>query len=452
LSIRIGANIPSLGAQRRLSDTTSSLERTYERLSSGMRINRASDDAAGLAVATSLNADSRLYSTASRNISDGLSLLNIADSALGSQTGIVTRLLELAEQSANGTYSTTQRASLQNEYRALQKEFARIADSTIFNGLKLLRGDRSDGLRELTLQAGITGASNSLLSVRTGDTSFLSGHFNLSTIRSGTYGSNVDGELDAADFDAIISAVSGGDPSSVFSGVFYTTVAGSDGRSYEIAIAAFDYSDDGSFGSSYTNSGQVAVSFALFFKNQNGQWDYATVSDGGVFGSGNDFTVTFDESTGRVIGTSSNSGTSYNVGLTMDGASADLDLDFSGLTFSVNQDQSTQTALDFTGVETAQRSRDSLTILRNRLDSLNTLRGTFGAMMSRLGVALNQVFSARENTIAAESRIKDADIADESAELVRKQILQNIGASVLAQANNQPQIALGLLRNTGRRN
>ena len=109
MAIKIGSNIPSLQAQRRLGEATSSLSKISERLSSGQRINRVSDDAAGLAIADDLNAKSRIFTQAIRNGNDGISLLNIADSAIENLSGVVSRIRELAEQSANGTYSNKQR-------------------------------------------------------------------------------------------------------------------------------------------------------------------------------------------------------------------------------------------------------------------------------------------------------------------------------------------------------
>jgi flagellin len=145
MSVVLGKNISSLQAQRRLGESTSALTQVYERLASGQRINRASDDAAGLSIATTLGAKSRVLGRASLNLGDATSLLTIADSALGAVGSVLTRLGELAEQAANGTYSRTQRTNLNNEFQALQREIRRIAESTEFNGLKLLAGQGTTG-------------------------------------------------------------------------------------------------------------------------------------------------------------------------------------------------------------------------------------------------------------------------------------------------------------------
>ena len=127
MTVKIGSNIASIQAQRRLGEATSSLSTIYERLSSGKRINKASDDAAGLAIADDLNAKTRVYTQAIRNGNDGISVLSIADSANEALGGIVTRIRELTEQSANGTYSNKQRDAIDKEAQALSKEFLRIS-------------------------------------------------------------------------------------------------------------------------------------------------------------------------------------------------------------------------------------------------------------------------------------------------------------------------------------
>jgi flagellin len=285
MSITLGSNIASLQAQRRLSTATDSLGRTYEKLASGQRINRASDDAAGLAIADSLRADQRVATVAIRNANDGISSIGIADAALGQIGGVLSRLSELAEQSANGVYSTTQRSALANEFVALGSEIERIALTTVFNGVKLLSGNAS-----LTLQVGFDSASTSQIS---------------------------------------------------FSGV------------------------------------------------------QGTLSSLGLAGTG-----------------------------------------LSALTYSINAS---------TTDEAQSSSRNALDAIQRAISSLASNRGVLGATESRLNVAINNLSVARENFAAAESRIRDVDVAGEAAELTRLGILQQAGAAVLAQANQQPSLALSLL-------
>ena len=154
MGINIRTNVESLNAQRRLGETSDRLRTAYARLSSGLRITRAADDAAGLAIAEQLRADARIATVSIRNANDGISIIAITDGAMDQMTNVLTRMAELADQSANGVYSVDQRSALQLEFAALGSELQRIAQTTEFNGLKLLSGG---GL--VTLQVGFDGSS-----------------------------------------------------------------------------------------------------------------------------------------------------------------------------------------------------------------------------------------------------------------------------------------------------
>jgi len=286
MGISIGQNIASIQAQRQLAKSTLSRESVFQRLSSGQRINRAADDAAGLAIADSLRAQQRISSVAIRNANDGISLIAIADGALAEIGSVITRLAELAEQSANGVFSLNQRSALQNEFSALGSEIERISNVTEYNGVRLLSGTSS-----IALQVGFDAASTSQIVIN-----------------------NVQGSLQA------------------------------------IGLAG--------------------------------------------------------------VGTSL-----LNVSI-VGGA---------------------------TSLDAQSASRSALDAVNRAIASLAATRGQLGSAESRLRVAINNLESTRENQAAAESRIRDADIAADSAELTRLGILQQAGAAVLAQANQQPAIALSLL-------
>jgi len=168
--ITINSNLAALNAQRRLGQSTRSLRESFERLSSGLRINRAKDDAAGLSISAGLNVDKRVYAQGVRNLNDGISLLNVAEGALSELTSIVIRLRELATQSANGTLGVKQRKALDAEAQELSKEYTRVARSTEFNELALFDGE----FEELSLQGGYgeQGAISSGLGGAIGDGSF----------------------------------------------------------------------------------------------------------------------------------------------------------------------------------------------------------------------------------------------------------------------------------------
>lgn len=286
MAISIGSNITSLQAQRRLDSTGSKLSQTFNKLSSGYRINRGADDAAGLAIAESLKAQSRIAGQAIRNTNDGISTIAIADGALGEVGNILTRLAELASQSANGTLSTTQRSVVANEFVALGSEIERIAAVTEFNGTKLL-----------------SGTSNITIQVGTG------------------------------------------------SGV----------------------------------SSQIGYNNLL--------------------------------------------ATLQGIGLSNDGSGA--------LSYSIN---------GATEAAAASAARLALDAVYAAIYSVGASRGILGGVESRLSTAINNLGVARENLLAAESRIRDVDVAEEAANLTRLNILQQAGAAVLVQANQLPSLALQLLR------
>jgi flagellin len=183
--ISIGSNIASLGAQRELSQSTDELARVYERLSSGQRINRASDDAAGLAIASQLTANSRVFTQAIRNVNDGISATSIAEGALNALQEITQRQTELAEEAANGSYSSQQRTALNNEANALVNEYNRIISTTSFNGLSLLDGTKSQGT--ITIQAG--SGANSTISISIGSSLAPGGSGASGTLAGGNFAS-----------------------------------------------------------------------------------------------------------------------------------------------------------------------------------------------------------------------------------------------------------------------
>jgi flagellin-like hook-associated protein FlgL len=246
--VSLNTNVASLNTQRRLAQTTTGLRQSYERLSSGLRINKASDDAAGLAIAQSLQTDSRLFSQGVRNVNDGISLLNIAQGAVDELSKVVVRIQELAEQSANGTLTSVQRNSLDQEAKSLRAEYNRVAATTAFNGLNLLESPLSN----LSLQVGVTGSDSLNLSVGTqmardiGDGTFRAG----STVFNAAAGNvrglevadiNNDGKLD------VVSTTSGGQIYSMLGngdGTFRSARSYQHGRNSQALILA-DFNNDG---------------------------------------------------------------------------------------------------------------------------------------------------------------------------------------------------------------
>ena len=170
MAVRIFNNIPSITAQRILGVNNNRLALSVERISSGIRINRAADDAAGLAISEGLRSDIRALRQAVRNASDGISLLNVTEGALNEQAGILIRLRELASQAATGTVGSTERATIQLEFTALRSELDRISATTEFNGLKLLNGNLASGIAinsHTLIQIGLDSSANSRIDLNT---------------------------------------------------------------------------------------------------------------------------------------------------------------------------------------------------------------------------------------------------------------------------------------------
>ena len=278
MPITIGSNIASLNAQRRLSKTSSELGNVYERLSSGMRINKASDDAAGLSIADSLRTDARIFNQGVRNINDGISLLNIANSAVENLTAITIRIEELATQAANGVYSTKQRDALDKEAQALAKEFVRLTQSTEFNGRKLFAA----GNGNLNLQAG-AGANTTI----SGNLSGVVGTGTFAAASSFDTGTDVhqailadyngDGKSDMA-FIAP-NAISIGVRMGNGDGTFGSTTTYSDANGALVNGFAADFNNDGIVDIGAID--QTAGNMTVFLGNGNGTFQSAITTDTG---------------------------------------------------------------------------------------------------------------------------------------------------------------------------
>jgi flagellin-like hook-associated protein FlgL len=203
MPITLGSNISSMKAQRELSKGSDALSKVYQRLSSGLRINSASDDAAGLSVSSTLKADARVYAQGVRNLNDGISLFNIADGALNELNNIVMRISELATQAANGAYSNAQRNALDTEAQALAKEYFRISRTTTFNGLNLFNGS----VDTIRLQSGY-GNEGGISANLGGDLG--TGTFNSATSYSTQSGASNEVRLADLNADGILDLISAG--------------------------------------------------------------------------------------------------------------------------------------------------------------------------------------------------------------------------------------------------
>lgn len=275
LGITIGSNIASLNAQGKLGKTSDRLNSISERLSSGQRINRASDDAAGLAISLSLNQDRRIYTQSIKNVDDAISATSIAKGATDNLSDILIRMRELAEQSANGTFSQNQRNVMDSEAQALRNEFNRIVDTTKFNGIKLL----SETTGTITIQAGST-AANTQLSLtssnlqvgKTGNGTF--GSVTSFTIATGGLSGSTVGDFNGDGYKDIISGSDSVNSAYIFigngDGTFkaLTTVSATFSGGYQ-AVADFNGDGKDDFIST-TYFGNNSGAFEVYFGNGDG--------------------------------------------------------------------------------------------------------------------------------------------------------------------------------------
>lgn len=428
--ITIGSNTSALIAQRRVAEASDTLARTFERLSSGQRISRASDDAAGLAIADSLRVDARLYGAAIRNVSDGISMISIATGALSQQTNILGRLMELAEQSANGTFSNAQRSTMQREYAELISEFGRLAGATSFNGLYPLLGSRGAQSGVLSLQAGIRGSLDSVIRISTSDTGTLSGTVNLDDLATADF-NGVDGVTVQDLFDYLNFVATNRSREAIFDvfggQVISVMVTDANGTERE-ALVALQYGNWGE------GNSPASISIQLFVEDASGQGYVPASSNPTSYQSGSRL---IDPVTGLLLG---------NPIISFQAAGVAVSLDISGMVFkSGAATGQTTSVLELSGIENMERALSALETISARRAELAAITGRFGALESRLNTALELLRGAGETYAQAESRIRDADISAEAARLVATQILQQTSAAILSQATQQPALALQLL-------
>ena len=471
----INTNISSLTAQRNSNRTQTELSTAIARLSSGLRINSAKDDAAGLAIADRMTAQIRGLNQAARNANDGISLSQVAEGALGSVTGNLQRMRELAVQSANATNSASDRVALQQEVAQLAAEIDRVATQTQFNGLSLLDGSFAAQQFQVGANAGQTITVSSIASARASALGVYQG-FNLTNQSIGTANNaaqtltvNVGGSGAVAlgsvaiDAKAQAAAINNGNITGLLATANATNVPA--GTSTAAATGA------GS--ATYTVNG-IAISIA----GVNGAAASSSNRANAVaaINAQSAATGVIATDTGAGVGLSAADGRNISLGYaagTFPGSAAadfglpataitggTLNISYaapSGISGSVvfaqtgglagsNAIAATGTAVAAIDIASVIGANAALTAIDAALQTINGSRAALGAVQNRFSSTIENLQSASENLSASRSRIQDADFAMETAALSRAQVLQQAGTAMVAQANQLPNMVLQLLK------
>jgi len=380
----INTNVVSLNAQRNLTSSQNALATSLQRLSSGLRINSAKDDAAGLAISERMSSQIRGLNQAARNANDGISMAQTAEGALGEIGNNLQRIRELAVQSRNASNSASDRQALNNEVQQLKSEIDRVSSSTSFNGIKLIDGSFTNQSFQVGANVGETITISSLVDAQSSS---------LGTSTSST--ANVTGVAATA-----FTAITAGD----------LTVNG-------VSVGAV-----AAGGNAATQGANIAAAINTVSSTTNVT---ATADAAGK--------VTLNNISGSttVVAFAGASATTATTGLTA-GTTA----------------VTTATAAGFKNLDISNTANADFAIaaMDSALSALNAGRADLGAYQNRFSSAISNVQTTSENLSASRSRIVDTDFAAETASLSRNQVLQQAGTAMLTQANAMPQSVLSLLR------
>lgn len=446
----INTNIASLTAQRNLSQSQSALQVSLNRLSSGLRINSAKDDAAGMAISERFTTQIRGLNQAVRNANDGISFAQTAEGALSTLSNALQRVRELAVQSANDTNSATDRQALNNEVQQLVAEINRVANTTQFNGQNILDGT----LSTLVFQVGAN--QNQTISVTGVDArgSQLGARVSESASISGT---NVDASIAADDLfvqgiGVDLSSLSAGDNTANIVAAINARTA-STGVQASLATTVTTGDITVSTGTGTINGAQVTIDTANLATSVDGINALSTQT--GVTAAVSGTSIVLSNSDGSTINVDGaafgGAPESYQAGIVLGSAVSNTDFVVAG-TFTVEGGgtglggaQANQTVTG-TNILTRSDATDALLTMDFALQQVNSLRAELGAVQIRFESTIGNLQVTSENLSAARSRIQDADFAAETAELTRAQILQQAGLAIVAQANVLTRNALVLLQ------
>ena len=462
MAMTINTNVISINAQRNLGLSGNSMGTTMQRLSSGLRVNSAKDDAAGLAIAERMNSQARGLTVAARNANDGISLAQTAEGALGKVGDMLQRMRELAVQSSNATNSTSDREALQAEVNQLRAEIDRVAKTSSFNGKNLLDGSFAGGVFQVGAAAGdnitvgaITNAKASALSnISFGERTF--GGLDEDTFKltstdapqTDVFGYSIEVEkgdlkINGVDLDGFAAASSAQER-------LGQVVAAINAKTADTGVTAFLETDA-------TNPSKSQIKLMSSKVDADGAVDdvtmtgfYAQVTGIQAVGVG---TAAVATTTAALTKDAIQTGFDAVKG-TGTGAAADITKTvIHGSGTATDQDDAvaltaakTQTGIEDLDISTQAGAWKALQKIDDAIDQINSARADLGALQTRFEKSIENIDIMNENISAARGRIVDADFASETANLSRAQILQQAGTAMVAQANQLPQQVLSLLQ------
>ena len=392
MGMQINTNVSALNAYRNLSSTQNDLSKSLEKLSSGLRINRAADDAAGLAISEGLRSQVNGLNVAARNAQDGISVIQTAEGALTEVHSILQRLRDLAVQAGNDSNNAKSREAIDTEAKQLVAELGRVSTSTNFNGIKLLDGTAG----ELSFQIGANGSTDNQIKVNLGSAA------DISKIVSDLDNGNLAGVGATFDFTAFTAV----DMATMVGTYEFATSGGDVVKTVSVNVAGPITSGD-DFVAALNKDANFAANFnASVIKDTNG------VATG----------LTITTKDGEAIDPASVLGTNltYNAATT-----------------------SSAGGLDFSS---AVNAANSIAMIDKHITTVSTARADLGAVQNRFESTINSLNVSAENLAAAESRIRDTDMAAEMVKYTASNILAQAGTAMLAQANQANQGILQLLR------
>jgi flagellin len=488
MSLTINTNLASLNAQRNLDHSQASLTTSLQRLSSGLRINSAKDDAAGLSISERMGSQIRGLNQAARNANDAISLAQTTEGNLSEISNVLQRIREIAVQSANDTNTTADRTSLQNEVTSLTAEIDRIAGSAQFNGSNLLDGSFSSKTFQVGANAGqsiavaISGAKNSDLGLTgsatvsvAGSTAALTFTPTTTTISGIAIGSLSDdgvsyvgatksgatstlaiaNAINAQTTTGVSAKATNSVTSAAITGHALATVAG------EMSINGVDIGALTAAASAADRSAQLIVAINAKSGSTGVVATAAslttytlTAADGRNIAISSTATATTDgHSTAANIATATGFAVSNTVAITNYGQltlTAGKDIKIAGAAIGTASPIAIGTYVksgsSTVDVSSQILSSSAISQIDSAIDTINTQRATLGTVQSRFESVIANLKTSSENVSAARGRIRDTDFAAETANMTRNQVLQQAGVAMLAQANALPNIVLSLLK------